>query len=514
MRSRAVIVPLLLGAASLGSASAFAQNKGACELIAATDVEAIVGAKLLPPTSASPFRSLLDEQDFGNGPPDTLCSYSNIDPQNMPGIKVFVPVEVRYSATPDANAVAKTLKQIDERTYDKPTTIDGLGDAAFRTGGPVNPTLFVFLGGTTRLMIGPSEIGLDKELAIARKILANLGAPRGSGASGAYAGTNRFPKPKPATGTDRVAQLKIKLTPQAESGDAQAQLALAKVYRYGDAYLGAAVTPDWAAAGYWYNEASNRGDPEASYELGLMLRDGTGVTADADGALELLRKAAEAGYVPAMAPLSIAYASAHTAVSVQRATFWAGQADQQGDPHGTYILGYEHSRGWLGGDESYSSALAMQLYRKAADGGVCVAFDGIADLYAEGRGVPRDGGAAREWHARGNDCRAQTLGSLWDETETLARMSNATGIRGERPPPRPAAGGAELTAAQGQFVVYVGAALALVALLQSLPQDPNAAAADGGGLVADDIIEMNRQVERELHEQDLIRQLAGPMPRF
>ena len=36
-------------------------------------------------------------------------------------------------------------------------------------------TLFVFLGGTTRLMIGPSEIGLEQEKALAAKALAALG---------------------------------------------------------------------------------------------------------------------------------------------------------------------------------------------------------------------------------------------------------------------------------------------------------------------------------------------------
>jgi hypothetical protein len=516
MRSRDVLLPLLIAVASLGSTSAFAQNRRACELIAQADVEAIVGVKLMAPQSGAPFRSLLDEQDFGTGPPDTYCAYSNVDPRNMPSVKVFVPVEVRYTAAPDANAVAKTLKQIDERTYDKPTTIDGLGDAAFRTGGLVAPTLFVFLGGTTRLMIGPSEVGLDKELAIARKILANLGAPSAAGgprASSAYAGTNRFPKPKLATGNTRVAQLERTLAPKAENGDVRAQLALAKVYRYGDVARSAAFTPDWPAAGYWYNEAANRGDAEASYELGLMLRDSTGVAADADGALELLRKAAEAGYVPAMVPLSILYAAARTAVSPQRATFWADQADQHGDPHGTYILGYEHSRGWLGGGESYAYAQAMEKYRKAADGGVCVAFDGIADLYAQGHGVPRDAGAARDWHARGNDCRARQVASLWDGTATLAAMSNATGIHGESPPSRPALGGADLTPAQKQFVVYASGFLALLALAHAFPGDPNAAA-DDGGYDPNAIIEMNRQVERELHEQDLIRQLVAPMPRF
>src|SRR6202044_205876 len=78
--------------------------------------------------------------------------------QPKPPKVVAVGVEVRYSSTPDAHVVDETHKQVDTRTYDHPTDLPGLGDAAFWIGAPNNVTLFVFLGGATRLMIGPSEI--------------------------------------------------------------------------------------------------------------------------------------------------------------------------------------------------------------------------------------------------------------------------------------------------------------------------------------------------------------------
>ena len=68
----------------------------------------------------------------------------------------------------------ETHKQVDTRTYDHPTDLSGLGDVAFWIGAPNNVTLFVFLGGTTRLMIGPSDIGLEQEKALAAKALATL----------------------------------------------------------------------------------------------------------------------------------------------------------------------------------------------------------------------------------------------------------------------------------------------------------------------------------------------------
>ena len=104
-----------------------------------------------------PFVRLLDP-DFTSGTPEQGCEFTNFVPnQPKPAKVVNVRLEVRYSLTPDAHAVDETHKQVDTRTYDHPTDLPGLGDAAFWIGAPNNVTLFVFLGGTTRLMIGPSE---------------------------------------------------------------------------------------------------------------------------------------------------------------------------------------------------------------------------------------------------------------------------------------------------------------------------------------------------------------------
>src|SRR5439155_886206 len=108
-----------------------------------------------------------------------------------------------------------------------------------------------------------------------------------------------------------------------------AQMALAKLYEFGSVGADGNVKPDYVGAAYWYQQASDGGDYEATYSLAVLYRDGSGVAASPATALELLRKAALAGYVPAMVPLSYAYAATRTGVSDTRARYWAQEAGQK-----------------------------------------------------------------------------------------------------------------------------------------------------------------------------------------
>src|ERR1700722_9008260 len=213
MQSPAPGLVLLLGLAALPGSPGYAQNKTACELLSKTDAEAILGVVLQPPMPQAPFRSLLDP-DFTSGTPDERCAFTNFVPhQPKPSKIVNVGLEVRYSATLDAHAVDEARKQVDTRTYDHPTDVPGLGDAAFWIGAPNDVTLFVFIGGTTRLMIGPSEIGLDQEKALAVKALAGL---RNTGFS--YGAPSGLAKPvlgKPGPNPSGIEQLKRALTAKA-----------------------------------------------------------------------------------------------------------------------------------------------------------------------------------------------------------------------------------------------------------------------------------------------------------
>ena len=120
-------------------------------------------------------------------------------------------------------------KPVDTRTDNQPTDLPGRGYAAFWTGPPNGVRLFVFLGGTTRLMIGPSEIGLEKEKALAARALAALGKTTFTyGAQPTGPSKPVLGKPGPnASGTE---QLTRDLTEKADTGAVKAQHVLGRPY--------------------------------------------------------------------------------------------------------------------------------------------------------------------------------------------------------------------------------------------------------------------------------------------
>ena len=416
MRHLAACLIFLFALCLLSGLPAYAQKKTACDLLSKADAESVLGVTLQPPKPTAPFRSLLDP-DFTKGTVDQACSFTNFTfnyatpNQPKPPKVVNVSIEVRYAATPDAHAVEETHKQVDTRTYDHPTDLPGLGDAAFWIGPPNNVTLFVFLGGTTRLMIGPSEIGLEQEKALAAKALAALSKTTftyGNQPTGLTKPVLGKPGPNPSG----IEQLKRALTAKADAGDVRAQRALGRLYQYGTLTPEGSAQHDYAGAAYWYHQASDRGDAHAAYELAVLYRDGTGVPADASQSFQLLQKAAEANYVPAMSLLSDAYALQKTPVSGQRATYWAMKAAEAGDPQGWLVLGFEYDTGKLGGNPPYWYQKAMESYRKAADGGNCVAMMAIEDLYATGSGVRADQAQAQSWHTKAQSCQGGNIAML------------------------------------------------------------------------------------------------------
>ena len=90
----------------------------------------------------------------------------------------------------------------------------------------------------------------------------------------------------PQSPEDKFAEMKRK----AESGDAKAQLGLARMYYNGDG-----ITKDDAKAVEWYQKASEQGNVFAQYKLGEMYDKGEGVPRDAAKAVEWWQKAAAQG---------------------------------------------------------------------------------------------------------------------------------------------------------------------------------------------------------------------------
>ena len=82
----------------------------------------------------------------------------------------------------------------------------------------------------------------------------------------------------------------VGLSQEAESGDAKAQMRLARMYYNGDD-----MPKDYAKAAGWYQKAADQGIALAQYNLGMMYQNGEGVTKDAAKAAEWLKKAAAQG---------------------------------------------------------------------------------------------------------------------------------------------------------------------------------------------------------------------------
>lgn len=217
---------------------------------------------------------------------------------------------------------------------------------------------------------------------------------------------------KPGSNESGIDQLKRALTAKADTGNVKAQGALGKLHQYSTLAPDGTAQPDYAGAAYWYQQASDQGDAQASYELAILYHEGRGVTADKARSFQLLQQAAGANYVPAMPLLADAYADQKTPVSAQRATYWATMAANAGDPRGWLILGIEYNTGKLGGDPPYWYAQAMVSYKKAADGGDCLAMMAMGDLYAAGSGVRADQSSAQSWYSKAQSCQGDNIALL------------------------------------------------------------------------------------------------------
>jgi len=119
------------------------------------------------------------------------------------------------------------------------------------------------------------------------------------------------------------------------------------------------VPQDYAAAVIWFRKAAEQGHAFAQSNLGVLYRDGRGVTQDFANAMIWFRKAAD-----------------------------------QGDAIAQYLLGDQYAKG-MGVPQNYAEA--MIWFRKAAEQGHRVAKLYLGVIYAEGRGVMQDYVLAHMW---------------------------------------------------------------------------------------------------------------------
>ncbi|MFO1305436.1 MAG: serine/threonine-protein kinase [Burkholderiales bacterium] len=200
-----------------------------------------------------------------------------------------------------------------------------------------------------------------------------------------------------------------KLFTAANRGDANAQVALARLYAQGKG----APQSD-AEAARWIRKAAEQGNTEAWHAMGVLYEGGRGVAKDPAEAAKWYRRAAERGNPVSQNNLGAMYASG-TGVPKDdaEAVAWYRKAAEQGNARGQYNLAMKYLAGQgVAKDE----AEAARLLRRAADQGLASAQFELGAVYASGRGVMKDEAEAVVWYrkaaAQGNAQAAERVKQL------------------------------------------------------------------------------------------------------
>lgn len=157
-------------------------------------------------------------------------------------------------------------------------------------------------------------------------------------------------------------------------------------------------------------------EPLALYRLGLMTRDGEGVSQDRDRAVSLLERAWNAGHEPSQAPLRALYLHRGLEAEAEDGVVDLTRAAELGSTQAQAIVGSYYLTGTFV-DEDLSRAIT--LLGEAADAGDSRAQTNLGMAYATGRGVERNDEEAFRWYlaaAQQGMVRAQPAVGLFYET--------------------------------------------------------------------------------------------------
>lgn len=148
------------------------------------------------------------------------------------------------------------------------------------------------------------------------------------------------------------------LNPLADKGDANAQVVLATLYRFG-----AGVAKDPAKAISLYEKAAEKGDDVAQYNLGVMYFTGEGTKQDLQKAKDCFQKAAEKGSPLAQSNLAGLYLEGKgVEKDPKKAVEWATKAAKKGDALAQTNLGKLYKSG-IGVEKSDTEA--TKWFRRA-----------------------------------------------------------------------------------------------------------------------------------------------------
>ncbi len=175
------------------------------------------------------------------------------------------------------------------------------------------------------------RIGCERMLGMfcVVSLLALVGCtPEGGGREGRSA---------PDVPAPNVSELRAK----AESGNAEAQVALGRLYAKGEG-----VTNSYSEAAQWYQRAAEKGNAEAQAALGELYEAGQGVPKDVKMAVDYYQRAATNGSAAAQYNLAYIYEGGRGVPQDHKlAALWYQKAAEQGDSLAQYDLGQRYVLG-------------------------------------------------------------------------------------------------------------------------------------------------------------------------
>lgn len=168
-------------------------------------------------------------------------------------------------------------------------------------------------------------------------------------------------------------------------GDAKAQNDLGEMYVKGEG-----VDQDFQQAAIWFRKAVKGNNAEAMFNLATIYEKGQGVHQDYNQATDWYRKADEQGHKAADSRIDL----------IDEVLAALDCAAEEGRPEEQAALAELYANG---NGVPQSEVQAAEWYRKSADQGNAKAQQKLGLVYAEGKGVPQDDAQAVAWYRKAID---------------------------------------------------------------------------------------------------------------
>ncbi len=177
---------------------------------------------------------------------------------------------------------------------------------------------------------------------------------------------------------------------RSRQGDGPSQILLGYCYQNG---IG--VTQNLKEAVYWYQQAIDINETQASLHLGLCHERGLGVPKDYDRARLLFQRATDKGIADAQFALARCYFLGRgTTQDPQKGFAHCHAAAQKGSPTATFFMGYFYI---LGQFTARDPIKAFKMFHEAAEQGHTHAQYATGLCYAQGQGCQQSKEQASAW---------------------------------------------------------------------------------------------------------------------